>query len=394
MRMFLNFDGHLDYSDSRSGFYSTLGGVFDTLAEEETAACEWEGLESVDYPSFGSSKGTYGDTVKTFYTAWTNFTTKKTFSWKDVFRYSEAPDRRVRRMMEKENKRFREEGIREFNEAVRALVAFVKKRDPRYKPSKQSDADRQKALREQAAAQAARSRAANEAKLKQNAVPAWTTISDPDNAQMGEEDVEEAQEQYECVVCKKTFKSENQWEAHEKSKKHIKAVQHLRRRMQAEDESLGLDTPNTKWNMTTRTPRLVEVNDAKELSADTELLPESQQSINLPTLTEPHDPKPTPMLGRRDDGPVESSESDSNDEYAPREKVEQRILGTDYAGVTITTNLENDSAIEYISCELQSLSVNVDINSSEKPKIGKAKEKRAKKAAQKNVISEDSQTEV
>ncbi|MCJ1246531.1 hypothetical protein MMC30_003739 [Trapelia coarctata] len=393
MRMFMNFDGHLDYSDSQSGFYNSLSGVFDTLAKEEAAACEWEELEPVDYPSFGSSKDTYGDTVKNFYALWSNFATKKTFSWKDVFRYSEAPDRRVRRMMEKENKRFREEGIREFNEAVRALVAFVKKRDPRYTPSKQSDADRQKALREQAAAQAARSRAANEAKLKQTAVPTWATVSDPDNVQLGEEDAEETQEQYECVVCKKKFKSEPQWRAHEKSKKHIKAVQHLRRRMKAEDEALGLDTPNDESNMTTRSPSIVEGNEIEAPFVEVESHPEVEQPAEPKRLTEPLDAEPPPMLDHHEDPPIETSDSESDDEYASREKVEQRILGTHEADIPVTNPPATDSEIEKISHELQSAFVNEDTSASEKPKMGKAKEKRAKKAAEKSTTAEDSQQE-
>lgn len=394
MRMFMNFDGHLDYSDSQSGFYNSLGGVFDTLAREEAAACEWEELEPVDYPAFGSSKDTYGDTVKTFYTVWSNFATKKTFSWKDVFRYSEAPDRRVRRMMEKENKHFREEGIREFNEAVRALVAFVKKRDPRYTPSKQSDADRQKALREQAAAQAARSRAANEAKLKQNAVPAWTTVSDADNVHIGDEDAEETLEQYECVVCKKTFMSEPQWEAHEKSKKHTKAVQHLRRQLRAEDEALGLETPNNESCMTTRSASIVEGNEAEAAPIEAEIHPEVEQLVEPEPLLEPIDAKPRPTADHQSDPPVDTSESESNDEYASRAKVEQRILGTNEADSPTAKPPDSDGEIDPISYDLQSTSVNEDTSASEKPKMGKAKEKRAKKAAQKDTTAEDSQQEV
>lgn len=393
MRMFMHFDGHLDFSDSQSGFYNTLGSVFDTLAREEAAACDWDGLQPVDYPSFGTSRGTYADTVKTFYAVWTNFATKKTFSWMDVFRYSEAPDRRTRRVMEKENKRFREEGIREFNEAVRALVAFVRKRDPRYTPARQSDADRQKALREQAAAQAARSRAANEAKLKQNAVPAWAKISDPDNVRIVEEDAEEPQEQYECVVCKKTFKSENQWEAHEKSRKHTKAVQHLRRQMRAEDEALGLKTSNNA-NLSTRTPSIVEESEAESPSVEAEPLPERAQTANPDSLTEQTNAKLCPGVDHQGDPAIEASESDSNDEYVSREKVEQRILGANHADSTTTNSLNTDTEVDHISHDLQSTFVNEDASATEKPRVGKAKEKRAKKAAQKNTTAGDSLQEV
>jgi len=127
----------MQFTDSPTGFFGGLRDTFQSLAREEELACEWEGLDAVDYPSFGHADDSYEDVVKPFYAVWNGFSTRKTFSWKDIYRYSDAPDRRVRRIMEKENKRLREEGIREFNDAVRSLIAFVRKRDPRYKPNSQ-----------------------------------------------------------------------------------------------------------------------------------------------------------------------------------------------------------------------------------------------------------------
>src|SRR5438034_2398411 len=172
VKLFIKFGPRMAFSDSPSGFFGGLRETFDQLAREEALACRWEGLERIDYPSFGNRDDEHDD-IRPFYMVWAGFATKKSFSWKDAYRYSEAPDRRVRRLMEKENKRLRDEAIREFNDTVRSLVAFVKKRDPRCKPNAQSDADRQKSLRDAAAAQAARSRAANEAKLQDHVVPDW-----------------------------------------------------------------------------------------------------------------------------------------------------------------------------------------------------------------------------
>lgn len=74
------------------------------------------------YPSFGCSTTAYDDNsdsdVKQFYNAWLTFSTQKSFSWCDKFRLSEAPDRRVRRAMEKENKKFRDAARKEFNDTV------------------------------------------------------------------------------------------------------------------------------------------------------------------------------------------------------------------------------------------------------------------------------------
>jgi DnaJ homolog subfamily A member 5 len=47
-------------------------------------------------------------------------------------------------------------------------------------------------------------------------------------------------EEWECVACGKTFRSEAAWDSHERSKKHMKEVEKLRRDMQAEDDELNL----------------------------------------------------------------------------------------------------------------------------------------------------------
>ncbi|KAL8866500.1 MAG: hypothetical protein Q9198_008862, partial [Flavoplaca austrocitrina] len=166
MKMLPKINACRDFSDSSSSFYGILRDTFDTLAKEELA-CEWQQIDPLAYPGFGNAKDEHDSGVRSFYAVWSSFATKKDFAWMDIYRYSEAPDRRVRRLMEKENKRLREDAIREFNDAVRSLVAFVKKRDPRFKPNAQSEADRQKTLRDAAAAQAARARAANQAKIEE-----------------------------------------------------------------------------------------------------------------------------------------------------------------------------------------------------------------------------------
>lgn len=236
LALFPKLSGRIDYSDSSTGFFSTLREMFDRLAHEENLAAEYQDLDQPSYPPFGQSGDEFDPTVRSFYAEWTNFSTKKTFSWKEVYRYSEAPDRRVRRLMEKENKRFREEGIREFNDAVRSLVAFVKKRDPRFKNKIQSEAERQKALRDAASAQAARSRAALD-----DGQPEWARTSQLEDIEQTSDDEEQPRDQFECVVCHKIFKSEKQYEAHEKSKKHLKASQKIRKQMEREQRDLELN---------------------------------------------------------------------------------------------------------------------------------------------------------
>lgn len=80
------------------------------------------------YPSFGSSSTPfadddgylgYGAYVKDFYNAWMTFSSAKSFQWADKWRLSEAPNRFVKRAMEKENKKARDTAKKEYNDTVR-----------------------------------------------------------------------------------------------------------------------------------------------------------------------------------------------------------------------------------------------------------------------------------
>lgn len=243
MTLMRKFNAAIPFDDEPTGFYGIARETFEHLALEEEAAAEYANIDSPDYPTFGSSDDDYDTVVKPFYNGWSGFSTTKSFSWKDKYRLSDAPDRRVRRLMEKENKKLREDASREFNDAVRFLVTFVRKRDPRYIPNTQSDADRQKSLRDAAAKQAARSRAANNEKVAQYQLPDWVQQDHGEGDFFTDDSAEEDKdiELLECVVCDKTFKSEKQLEAHERSKKHQKAVQQLRRHLRKEGKDLELD---------------------------------------------------------------------------------------------------------------------------------------------------------
>ncbi|KAL8949880.1 MAG: hypothetical protein Q9222_004053 [Ikaeria aurantiellina] len=393
-----------DFSDSALGFYSVLREVFDTLAEEERLACTWENMEPVDYTSFGHAGDDYDTHVRFFYTAWASFATSKTFSWTDVYRCSEAPDRRVRRLMEKENKRLRDEAIREFNDAVRSLVAFVKKRDPRYKPSSQSEAERQRVLRDAASAQAARSRAVNRAREEDHiTLPRWTQPEEPgqsEHSTSAEED--EAYEVFECVICDKSFKSEKQFEAHEKSKKHLKATQRLRKQMRDDAKDLGLegppdrnpnavpsvelspsraadqtriDTPSVVDSMGTHVESLLARDPAGDRSTDT-----LHKFTSGASVTESH--------SRASSQPTFSDTSD--DEYASREEVEARVLGHH----TYLGNNPQSTEDPHSPMGQQDLDRNRTESSHTEPKVGKAKAKRAKKAAQKSAVSASADAQV
>ena len=379
-RMLRKFHGGIEYSDSPSGFFGFLRDTFETLAREEVAAAEWEGLDIVEYPTFGHKDDTYEDVVRTFYNMWNGFSTKKTFAWKDKYRYSDAEDRRMRRLMEKENKRLREDGIREFNEAVRTLVAFVRKRDPRYTPNTQTDEERSRAQRAAAAAQAARSKAAHAAKFQGDAVPEWAKARDPEEEEEEEEE-EIEEEHFECVACHKTFKSEKQYDAHEKSKKHQKAVQALKRQMQKENRNLNLDTePRNSEEETSvsidqeeHEPDSVAATVASRGDGTAEEITSGVKKLKVSSEDDEDEvnpmndgmesslSKPTTLNESSDD------EDENDDEYASRAEIEARLTGLD-------PKAESDMGIDQTVESSKTPGIDT-------PKVGKAAQKRAKRAA-------------
>jgi DnaJ family protein A protein 5 len=297
--------------------------------------------------------------------------------------------------MEEENGKLRKAAKQEFNDAVRSLVAFVRKRDPRYVPNTQTEEERQKVLRDAAAAQAARARAANAAKME-DVVPEWTKVREPEELEESEE--EEVEEHVlECVACNKIFKSERQWEAHEKSKKHQKAVRALQHKMRKENahldlegsevESGGVDTPEidpdeeyeilddvavgledheARTNGANvedvdvdvdaeleaeNTPNTNEEETAGDENLDTP--PESELKINHESTDEPRTATP----------PDEASNSEDED-YASLSTIQARLVSTSLD--TPTTGASEDGN---------------DSTGPSKPKMGKAAQKRAKKAA-------------
>lgn len=357
MTLIGRFNSRVPFDDSPSGFFGILDVTFDQLATEEAAACDWDGQDPVHYPPFGAAGDGHDDIAKPFYAVWSSFATKKSFAWKDKWRLSDAPDRRLRRLMEKENKKLRDGAIRDFNDAVRSLIAFAKKRDPRYRPSSQSEAERQKILRDSAATQAARARTANLERLRQAEVAEWAQSRGDDDAEFNDEfatsEEESEVECFECVVCNKVFKSEKQFEAHEKSKKHVKAAQQLRRQMKKEGHDLELD---------------LDASPEKE-SLDVEVVARKNKPGPVPT-TEDDD---TQNLA--DDKSRSSSEDPLDDNYAPRHVVEGRLASDEQVDAAEPGGEEDELASKITEASL-------DEDAAAPRKRGKARAKRVKKALQ------------
>ncbi|KAF2793740.1 DnaJ-domain-containing protein [Melanomma pulvis-pyrius CBS 109.77] len=390
MGMLGKFSGKVDFSDSPSGFYGFLRDTFEQLAREEQHAADYADVAVPDYPSFGHRDDTYEDVVRGFYATWNGFATKKTFAWMDLYRLSEAPDRRVRRMMEKENKRKREDGIRDFNTAVRQLVLFVRRRDPRYTPNVETFKTAEeiaKAQRAATQAQAARSRAMHAAKT-QEAIPEWTQIRDPDESEE-EEELEIEDQIYECVACHKTFKSEKQYDAHEKSKKHQKAVQSLKRRMQKDNANLNLDSDVPSSGVMTPAEAEAEADaegdaegsgnvsaSVEGITAEVETLKVGDSKDSKPQSQPKSHQSPTKLSAS-----ASEEDDDDDDEYASRSDIEARLSRFRSPS---TSTPDTPFAATDPNTELPSTGASTpDLTSTQPstPKLGAAAQKRAKKAA-------------
>jgi DnaJ family protein A protein 5 len=387
-RMMGRFRGNVDFTDSPSGFFGFVRETFEQLAKEEEYAADYEDIDIPSYPTFGHKDDTYEDVVRDFYSAWNGFATAKSFAWVDVYRLSEAPDRRYRRAMEKENQKLRDDARRDFNDAVRALVAFVRKRDPRYTPNTQSADEKAKAQRDARKAQAARARAAQLAKLEQEAqaLPSWATARPADEEEEETED-EIEEDHYECVACNKTFKSERQWEAHEKSKKHQKAIQALQRKMQKENAHLNLDEDGLDSGVITAADDSL---DADLTGSDTNGMEDSVQDITDKTDEleigeegtdsedlDDHSVASGPRTAQVDTPEDNEDSENDDDEYASRSDIEARLNGLASTNASIADT--ETTATEYTV--LDDPPAKSEDSSAQVPKLGKAAQKRVKRAA-------------
>ena len=126
---FFSTSAYAGYGDDEEGFYTVYGQVFDKINQEEKTQAE-DAAAFRAAPPFGASNAEWKD-VKSWYSHWEGFSTGCSCATADKYDTRTAPNRQVRRAMEKENNKARVEARRKVNECVRNLVAFVKKRDRR-----------------------------------------------------------------------------------------------------------------------------------------------------------------------------------------------------------------------------------------------------------------------
>ncbi|KAK7454544.1 hypothetical protein VKT23_011298 [Stygiomarasmius scandens] len=174
----------------------------------------------------------------------------------DQWNPAEGPDRRVRRLMEKENKKAREDARRDYNDTIRSLAKFIRKRDPRYKAHLAKQAESQNQPSGSSTPNYTQRKNEQDTAAKTKYIEQeWQKL----DTRAGHDDLEwaaaegEDPEEWECVACGKTFRSEAAWDSHERSRKHMKEVERLRREMEDENFELGLDEEPQSQTMTPQT---------------------------------------------------------------------------------------------------------------------------------------------
>ncbi|XP_069688020.1 dnaJ homolog subfamily C member 21 [Periplaneta americana] len=276
------------YGDDEKGFYAVYREVFNKLAAEDS---EYLSDEDSDFeiPSFGDSNSSYEDVVHPFYAYWQSYSTKKSYAWLDPYDIRDAPNRRVVRAAEKENKKIREKARKQRNEEVRNLVAFVRKRDKRVQ-------EYVKQLEARAAenARKAEERRKKHIKERQEEIKnykesEWTKFSNIEKeletieaslaAEFGEsdasscgesesdkEEIEAAVSSLYCVACNKVFKTEKAFSNHENSKKHKENVEVLKSSVLNEEEIIG--TGAEQRNGGDSDNECSQINSSNEISSD------------------------------------------------------------------------------------------------------------------------------
>ena len=165
--------------------------------------------------------------------------------------------------MEKENKKFRDQARREYNDNVRALAKFIQKRDERWTRLCEEHRAAMETRAELDKRKRAEQRAERLQKMGEFHEQDWMKVDDEaleaslegrilgdkrtDASDDEEEDEDnetdvEVVDQFYCVACEKAFKSDKQFNNHEKSKKHLKKVRELRRQMLKEERELKRST--------------------------------------------------------------------------------------------------------------------------------------------------------
>jgi len=233
------------YGDDDQSFYSVYRVLFETLEEEDESFND-ESETELEYPSFGDSSSP-DEVWQEFYAFFSCYSTTRTYTWLDKYDTRQAENRRVSRLMEKENKKERDAAKKERNEAVRELIKFIRKRDKRVQMYSKKLAEKREENKRKTAEKRQKQLDA-QAKALQDAMQQV----DDGNGGFGMKDMEDELRVLEdkldaedvdelfCVACNKEMRNEKAFASHRKQKKHLENVERLRETL-LNDELISSD---------------------------------------------------------------------------------------------------------------------------------------------------------
>uniref|UniRef100_A0A2P2I104 DnaJ homolog subfamily C member 21-like n=1 Tax=Hirondellea gigas TaxID=1518452 RepID=A0A2P2I104_9CRUS len=246
------------FTDAAGGFFAVYRSLFDELSLKDM---KYMKEEDHHIPAFGYSSTDHEDAAS-FYGYWMGYCTSMPFAWADQIDVRQASCRYVEKKIERENRKHRDQEKKKFNEQVRNLVMFVRKRDPRWK-------DHLRVLEQRNAASAAKREQVQQRieqerllqreqdkedqtliKAKQEYLQQlkemerqmrsgdYTSTASASNSDDGdsegddetkleEEDDDDDEFELACLVCCKIFSSERTKELHMKTKKHKQKLAQL-----------------------------------------------------------------------------------------------------------------------------------------------------------------------
>ena len=168
--------------------------------------------------TFGDENSTKEE-VYAFYKDWESFASIKKFTYVDIYDPREAPNRRIKRLIENDNNRARVRERTKFNDKVHDLVYHVRGKDHRWEAYQAEDqAIKDARWREQEEKRRIK-REEDAEKLRAYREDLAEFYRKEEEEAEARGDIEEViQEEFRCQMCKKTFKKEGQFNNHIRSK--------------------------------------------------------------------------------------------------------------------------------------------------------------------------------
>jgi len=341
------------FGDDEGGFYAVYRGLFETLCQEDQ---QFSLDEVLRYPTFGDSASD-DDTWHAFYNFFSGYVTPRSYAWLDKYDTRQAENRRVARLMEKENKKERDTGRKERNELVRQLVKFVRRRDGRV-------ADFNRRLEERVAenvrktAEMKRRHLEERAKLLAEAEAARREAEEDTGVEQALQSLENAydssaeEEDNYCVACNKQLRNAKAFAAHLKQKKHLENVKNLRDALAEEEDDLGVDLQQLG----------IEDEDVKSISADSD---DAKEVNHLEQMT--NSSKKAKKKKKKKQGQPASSATTN---------------GSNAEDVEVAAVIESESQLKTSNKASLPNEASEDTKE-ERPKMTKAKLKKARRAANK-----------